>query len=60
MINAIRVVSFPKLAYNPDVTFGFDYVMVLINLVDILPFLLRRVIKKSKFRYFNFSICVIG
>ena len=60
MINVIRVVSFPRLAYNPDVTFGSDCVMALVSLADISPSLLCRAIKKSKFRCFNSSICVIG
>jgi len=58
-MNVIRVVSFPKLTYNPNIPFRSDYVIVLISPVDISPSLFYKVIKKSKFCHFNFLIYVI-
>jgi len=58
-MNAIRVVPFPGLTYDPYVTFGSDRTVGLVSPADISPVLLRRSIEKSKFCCFNSSVCVI-
>jgi len=58
-MNVIRAVPFPRLTYNPYMTFGSDRTVGLVSPADISPVLLRRSIEKSKFCCFNLSVCVI-